>query len=87
MKKSKLGIWSLCLLMQIAGVSKAVAEEYDYSELRENIVYGGKLATANDPFSYSTVKILSFGRFFCSGTLVAPDIVISAAHCSPGFKA
>jgi MYXO-CTERM domain-containing protein len=41
-------------------------------------VYGG---TAAKPCGWPTAVYLSFGQWSCSGTLVHPDIVITAAHC------
>lgn len=41
-------------------------------------VYGG---TAARPCGWPTAVFLSFGSWSCSGTLVHPDIVITAAHC------
>lgn len=41
-------------------------------------IYGG---TAAQPCGWPTAVYLSFGQWSCSGTLVHPDIVITAAHC------
>ncbi|HLT39994.1 MAG TPA: trypsin-like serine protease [Enhygromyxa sp.] len=41
-------------------------------------VYGG---TAAKPCGWPTAVFLSFNGWACSGTLVHPDIVITAAHC------
>ena len=41
-------------------------------------VYGG---TAAKPCGWPTAVYLSFGNWSCSGTLVHPDIVMTAAHC------
>ncbi|MFO7563174.1 MAG: trypsin-like serine protease [Enhygromyxa sp.] len=41
-------------------------------------VYGG---TAAQPCGWPTAVFVSFGGWVCSGTLVHPDIVITAAHC------
>src|SRR5688572_29839466 len=43
-------------------------------------IYGGAAVT---PCGWPTAVFLSFGGSACSGTLVHPDIVITAAHC-PG---
>ncbi len=51
-------------------------------EINQAIVHG-RQAEANDPFD-AVVK-LSFvnNRTMCSGTLIAPDTVLTAAHCLP----
>lgn len=48
----------------------------------ENVIYDAQQATANDPFRYSTVELTHYhGNTFCSGTLIAPDVVLTAGHC------
>lgn len=48
------------------------------SQMRPRIV-GGEEATANE--HPDVVAIFWRGHFFCGGTLIAPDWVITAAHC------
>ena len=33
------------------------------------------------PGEYPAVAEISFGVFFCTGTLISPDTVLSAGHC------
>jgi MYXO-CTERM domain-containing protein len=45
---------------------------------QEPAVYGGSAAKA---CGWPTAVYVSFGSWVCSGTLVHPDVVITAAHC------
>ncbi|PRQ07800.1 trypsin-like serine protease [Enhygromyxa salina] len=45
---------------------------------QEPAVYGGAAAK---PCGWPTAVYVSFGSWVCSGTLVHPDVVITAAHC------
>ena len=46
--------------------------------IRRLIVEGERLEDWEYPF---IVKLTSYGRSFCTGSLIAPDVVITAAHC------
>ncbi|RYF36200.1 MAG: trypsin-like serine protease [Cytophagaceae bacterium] len=50
-------------------------------------IVGGTVSSPTDPWAASTVAIVNFpepgarARSFCTGTLIAEDLVITAAHC------
>jgi trypsin len=43
-------------------------------------IIGGQIAT-DGRYPYA-VSLTSFGSHYCGGSLIAPDIVLSAAHCA-----
>mmetsp|Transcript_12640 Transcript_12640/g.26728 ORF Transcript_12640/g.26728 Transcript_12640/m.26728 type:complete len:757 (+) Transcript_12640:261-2531(+) len=53
----------------------------DYSSAR---IINGE-ATPQDRFPYATSLIDEMGNHICGGTLIAPDIILTAGHCSGFF--
>lgn len=43
----------------------------------------GGLPTFDTPFDNATVQVIT-PEWFCSGTLIAPDVVLTAGHCAGG---
>ncbi len=64
------------LIPAIAGAGQPTEVEEGIDQ--EPAVYGG---TAAKPCGWPTAVYLAFEGWSCSGTLVHPDIVITAAHC------
>jgi len=51
----------------------------DYSDLS---IVGGTKVSANDPITSSTVALVTpGGKSFCTGSLIAPKLVVTASHC------
>jgi secreted trypsin-like serine protease len=48
-------------------------------------IFGGEFVTSSDPVAQVTVMIYgrggSAGDFICSGTIIAEDVILTAAHC------
>ncbi|MES2744662.1 MAG: trypsin-like serine protease [Bdellovibrionota bacterium] len=44
-------------------------------------IVGGTAVTANNEIAKSTVIMMQNGKTVCSGVLIAPRLVVSAAHC------
>lgn len=70
------------LIPQVAAAGEPV-DELELGDDLDPSVYGG---TAVESCGWPSAVFLSFGGYSCSGTLVHPDIVITAAHC-PGTTA
>jgi V8-like Glu-specific endopeptidase len=45
------------------------------------VLCSGCVAPSNSGAEQAVVALTSNGRFFCSGTVIAPETILSAAHC------
>lgn len=83
MLRAKVFISSLLILMAACKASRPSA--FLVSENDPSIV-GGEEAKITDPISKSTVAILESGKgIVCTGTLVATNLILTAAHCVSGL--
>jgi trypsin len=73
-----------------SGYSNGVEQQSEHQQQREikklssdpRIVGGTPAAQGDYPFYVNTIRPI-----LCGGTLIAPDIVLTAAHCGGGFLA
>lgn len=87
--------FALAALISMTSVT-VLAQEIDYSEITENIIFKGSDVSPKERVSQVTVYLktqLKDGQILgnmtmssCSGSLIASDIVLTAAHCVEGFK-
>jgi V8-like Glu-specific endopeptidase len=69
------GLFGFCLWALVVCLALPVQAENDTGRLR-------KLLTADEARAWQAVGRLNIGRHsFCTGALVAPDLVLTAAHC------
>jgi secreted trypsin-like serine protease len=68
------GLKKLGLLAAVA-LSASVAQAN-----MENLIIGGVNVESGDPVLTSTI-LLYDGNYLCTGSLIAPDLIVSAAHC------
>jgi secreted trypsin-like serine protease len=75
--------WGLSLLLLLSGVVDS--KEY-HRNLQQRIIGGFKANQARYPY-YTFLRIITGGGrfYYCGGTLVAEDMVLSAAHCVMGI--
>jgi secreted trypsin-like serine protease len=83
MKNSKIfALSSLLLITAFASVASAQTQRKF-----KNFIVGGDEVAANDPIAATTVFISGQedeGTYFCSGSLIDQDMVVTAAHCVQG---
>jgi len=63
--------WLMLLLAACAALAVSAAPS--------SAIVGGNNASQDE---YPSVAKITFGLFSCTGTLIAPDTVLSAGHCS-----
>ena len=73
-------------LALVAGISGAKADlAQDIRNAAQNVnIIGGTEVPAGDPVAASTVIIVgteSAGSFLCTGSIIAPDMIVTAGHC------
>jgi secreted trypsin-like serine protease len=85
MKNSKISqlfvMSSLILITALASSANAQNRKF------KNFIVGGDAVSANDPIASTTVFISGQedeGTYFCSGSLIDKDMVVTAAHCVQG---
>jgi secreted trypsin-like serine protease len=83
MKNSKMfALSSLVLITAFASMANAQTQRKF-----KNFIVGGDEVAANDPIAATTVFISGEedeGTYFCSGSLIDQDMVVTAAHCVQG---
>ncbi|PPK63948.1 serine protease [Actinokineospora auranticolor] len=69
--------------LAIFAVVAAILGQFFKADASEQIVGGGRVSIADHP--YAVYLVTPEGFQFCGGTLVAPDRVVTAAHCAVAF--
>jgi V8-like Glu-specific endopeptidase len=81
----------LVALAPLVGCDESQLDSVDSADMDQFMIHGGSLPNAphhDAVFSISTFN-LPKQNYFCSGVLIAPDVVMTAAHCldEAGFGA
>lgn len=76
MRHQFLALISLVFLITACG-AKSVG---DYQQVKLSQIKGGEIVPLSDPHFPMIVKVFA-DESFCSGTLIARDVVLTAAHC------
>ena len=79
------------LLGAIAGVSVCLACTGDYgadesASMSIEPIIGGVAATQYPEAAYLNIDMTAKGGYACSGTLIAPNVVLTAGHCVDGHS-
>src|SRR6478672_7433088 len=84
-RRSLLRLVALASLVAVSGACTApVASSAEGTLDDESAVVGGRKVAASDPIAHLAVSVLDpaegVGQF-CTGIVIAKDVVLSAAHC------
>lgn len=73
-------IFSLLILNACSPDSQTISKQ-----LKQSSIINGQTVNATDKIASLVVGVFNTrSRFLCSGTIIASDIVLTAAHCIPG---
>src|SRR5262245_23773089 len=70
----------------VAGLAGAAVVALTVAATAEPSIVGGRSATMPYPWIAALYHTGPGGAFFCAGSLIAPNWVLTAAHCVSGYR-
>lgn len=79
-------VWISAIFLLCASLTaqaRVETDELDSLDLWQPVIQGGTAVTANDAIAQVTHLIYRSDNRYCTGTLIAKDLILTAGHCVP----